>query len=32
MLMTTILWIIAIVLAVSGVFAVLRKQVLWASW
>jgi hypothetical protein len=30
-LMTTILWIIAVVLVVSGVFAVLRKQVLWGA-
>ena len=27
--MTTILWIIAVVLVVSGVFALVRKQILW---
>ncbi|MGB7981393.1 MAG: GPGG-motif small membrane protein [Candidatus Nanopelagicales bacterium] len=28
---TTILWIIAVVLVVSGVFALLRKELLWGS-
>ena len=27
--MDTILWIIAVILVVSGIFAILRKQVLW---
>jgi hypothetical protein len=29
--MTTILWIIAVVLVVAGVFALLRKQILWGA-
>lgn len=27
--MATILWIIAVILVVSGIFALLRKQLLW---
>jgi hypothetical protein len=27
--MATILWIIAVILVVSGVFAIFRKQLLW---
>ena len=27
--MTTILWIIAVVLVVSGILAIIRKQLLW---
>ena len=27
--MATILWIIAVILVVSGVFAIIRKQLLW---
>lgn len=27
--MATILWIIAALLVVSGIFAILRKQILW---
>ncbi|MGB3829364.1 MAG: GPGG-motif small membrane protein [Ornithinimicrobium sp.] len=27
--MATILWIIAVILVVSGIFALLRKQILW---
>jgi hypothetical protein len=27
--MATILWILAVILVVSGIFAILRKQVLW---
>lgn len=27
--MATILWIIAVILVVSGIFAILRKQLLW---
>ncbi|MDQ3526851.1 MAG: GPGG-motif small membrane protein [Actinomycetota bacterium] len=27
--MATILWIIAVVLVVAGIFALLRKQMLW---
>ena len=27
--MDTILWIIAVILVVSGIFAIVRKQVLW---
>ena len=27
--MVTILWILAVILVVSGIFAILRKQVLW---
>ena len=30
-LMTTILWIIAVVLVVAGVFALLRKEMLWGA-
>ena len=30
-LMTTILWIIAVVLVVSGVFALIRKEMLWGA-
>ena len=27
--MTTLLWILAVVLVVAGIFAILRKQLLW---
>ncbi|GAB4080809.1 GPGG-motif small membrane protein [Modestobacter muralis] len=27
--MATILWILAVILVVSGIFAIIRKQVLW---
>ncbi|QXG77534.1 hypothetical protein KUM42_08555 [Modestobacter sp. L9-4] len=27
--MDTILWILAVILVVSGIFAIVRKQVLW---
>jgi len=27
--MATILWIIAVILVVSGIFAILRKELLW---
>ena len=27
--MATLLWIIAVVLVIAGVFAILRKQLLW---
>ena len=27
--MATVLWILAVVLVVSGIFAILRKQLLW---
>ncbi len=27
--MATILWIIAVILVVSGIFAILRKQLVW---
>ena len=27
--MTTILWILAVILVVSGIFAIFRKQMLW---
>lgn len=27
--MTTILWILAVILVVSGIFAIFRKQLLW---
>lgn len=27
--MATLLWILAVVLVVSGIFAIVRKQVLW---
>ncbi len=27
--MTTILWIIAVILVISGIFAIFRKQLLW---
>lgn len=27
--MTTILWIIAVVLVVSGIFALIRRELLW---
>jgi len=27
--MSTILWIIAVILVVSGIFAIVRKQLLW---
>ena len=27
--MATILWIIAVILVISGVFAIIRKQLLW---
>ena len=27
--MATILWIIAVILVVSGIFAIVRKQLLW---
>jgi hypothetical protein len=27
--MATILWIIAVILVVSGIFAIFRKQLLW---
>ena len=30
-MMTTILWIIAVVLVVAGVFALLRKEMLWGA-
>lgn len=29
--MTTVLWILAVVLVVAGVLALLRKQVLWGA-
>jgi hypothetical protein len=29
--MATILWIIAVILVVSGIFALLRKQILWGA-
>jgi hypothetical protein len=27
--MATLLWILAVILVVAGIFAILRKQVLW---
>jgi hypothetical protein len=27
--MTTLLWILAVVLVIAGVFAILRRQVIW---
>ncbi|MFQ1002034.1 GPGG-motif small membrane protein [Modestobacter sp. SSW1-42] len=27
--MATILWILAVILVVSGIFAIIRKQLLW---
>ena len=27
--MTTLLWILAVVLVISGIFAIFRKQMLW---
>ena len=27
--MATILWILAVILVISGIFAIFRKQVLW---
>ena len=27
--MSTILWIIAVILVISGIFAIFRKQLLW---
>jgi hypothetical protein len=27
--MVTVLWIIAVILVVSGIFAILRKELLW---
>jgi hypothetical protein len=27
--MVTLLWILAVILVVAGIFAILRKQVLW---
>ncbi|WP_448615301.1 GPGG-motif small membrane protein [Modestobacter sp. URMC 112] len=27
--MATLLWILAVVLVIAGIFAILRKQVLW---
>ena len=27
--MVTLLWILAVVLVIAGIFAILRKQVLW---
>lgn len=27
--MATILWIVAVVLVIAGIFAIIRKQVLW---
>ncbi len=27
--MTTLLWILAVVLVIAGVFAILRKQLIW---
>jgi hypothetical protein len=27
--MTTLLWIIAVVLVIAGIFAILRKQLVW---
>ena len=27
--MATILWIIAVILVIAGIFAILRKQLLW---
>ena len=27
--MTTLLWIVAVVLVVSGIFAIVRKQLIW---
>jgi len=27
--MVTLLWILAVILVVSGIFAILRKQMLW---
>lgn len=29
--MATVLWIIAVILVISGIFAILRKQVLWGA-
>jgi hypothetical protein len=29
MTMVTLLWILAVVLVIAGIFAILRKQVLW---
>lgn len=29
--MTTLLWILAVVLVVSGIVAILRKQILWGA-
>lgn len=27
--MTTLLWILAVVLVISGIFAIVRQQILW---
>ncbi len=27
--MTTLLWIVAVILVISGIFAIVRKQMLW---
>jgi hypothetical protein len=27
--MTTLLWIIAVVLVIAGIFAIIRKQLIW---
>ncbi|WP_219417081.1 GPGG-motif small membrane protein [Pseudonocardia nigra] len=29
--MTTLLWILAVVLVVAGIFAIVRKQLLWGA-
>lgn len=29
--MATVLWIIAVILVISGILAILRKQVLWGA-
>ena len=27
--MTTLLWIVAVILVIAGIFAILRKQLIW---
>jgi len=29
MTMATVLWIIAVILVIAGIFAIIRKQVIW---
>jgi hypothetical protein len=29
MTMATVLWIVAVILVIAGIFAIIRKQVLW---